>query len=159
MRFSWLAVPLVALTLAWRLAAAAQPVGEDADRIVADTAALLAESGFRTSIDVRDGPDAVLGARGACQLAVVPAVPSYGGIALFRRRYAEGRRVSLFYRDRFVAELPRWRATTDYYLQRAARPFGMSLPYPPLVLLATGPQCDPGEVDWGRLQFVPRSKA
>lgn len=155
MRFSWLVLPVVAATLTWRLAIAAEPPGEDYARMAADVSALLAEQGFTTRIDVRDGPDAVLATRAGCTLAVVADLPDNGGIELFQRRYGSGRTVSMFYQTAFVTELPRWRMAWTYYLQRHLGPFGFDLANPPLVLVAAAQGCDPEAIDWARLRFQP----
>lgn len=159
MRFSWLVLPALAATVAWRLAVASEGQGEDRDRMLADVAALLAQQGFATRIDLRDGPDAVLATRGACALAVVADIPANGGIELFQRRYGSGRTVRMFYQDGYITQLPRWRMAWNYYRQRhlapLGAPLGFDLPYPPLVMVAAGVDCAaaPDAIDWGRLQF------
>ncbi len=155
MRFSWLVLPVVAVTLTWRLAIASEPLAEDRNRMLVDISAALAEQGFTTRIDWRDGPDAVFAARAGCALVVAAEIPSQGGFELFNRRYGAGRTVVMFYHSAFVAEFPRWRMAWTYYLQRHLAPYGFELPYPPLVLIAAGAGCNPGAIDWGRLRFHP----
>ncbi|MEO5707200.1 MAG: hypothetical protein ABIT10_06455 [Alteraurantiacibacter sp.] len=150
MRFSWLLVPLVAATVGWRLLLATEVQAEDEQRMLADVSAVLAERGFASQVDVRDGPDAVLATRAGCSLAVVAGMPSTGGIELFERRYGAGRRVLQFYQDRFVTQPPRWRMAWTYYAQRHLSPYGFDLSYHPLVLVAADPACDPAAIDWAR---------
>lgn len=153
MRFSWLIVPVLAATVAVRLGLASEPTSEDHPRMLADISALLAEQGFATRIDVRDGPDAVLASRQACTVAVLADLPNYGGIELFARRYGAGRTVRMFYQEAFVSDLPRWRMTWNYYRQGHLARFGFDSRYPPLVLIATAPGCDLRAIDWSQLRF------
>lgn len=153
MRFSWLIVPLLAGTLGLRLATGTASVFEDSERALGDAAALLSAHGFATSIDQREGPDAVLAQRQGCDMAVGVEPPALSGVALFQQRYARDRPLTLYYGDTFVEELPAVQSSIDYYLQRLLAPFGIDLRYPPLVEIAAGPGCDLGAIPWRQLQL------
>lgn len=155
MRFSWVAVPLLALTLSLRLMAGSPTTTEDRERAIADTRALLEQHGYQARIDVRGGPDAVLAARGDCALAASAGPVSDEGLDLFRRRYAQGRDIALFYRSGFVSAAPRLRSAIDFYAYRHLSPLGFEKSYPPLVMIAATGQCDLAGIPWQQLRLHP----
>lgn len=130
---------------------------EDRPRALADAAAILEAQGFAARIDVRDGPDAVLAKRNDCELAVSAGPGADKGLDIFRRRYAQDRELSLFYRSGFVTEAPRLQSSVDYYVYRHLSPLGFAKSYPPLVMIAATPGCNLAAVPWQQLRLHPHA--
>lgn len=157
MRFSWLIAPLLAVTLVPRSIAGPSVAAEDRPRALADAAGILENRGYATRIEVRDGPDYVLATKDDCQLAVSAGPSADKGLDLFRQRHGKDRRISLFYRDEFVAAPPRLRPLIDYYAYRHFSPLGLAKSYPPLVMIAASARCDISAVPWHLLRLHPRA--
>lgn len=156
MRFSWLIVPLLGLTLGLRLITGSAEKEEDRARALADTAALLEQQGFVARIEVRDGPDAVLAKRHGCELAVSAGPTADKALDIFRRRYAQNREMLLFYSSDFVEAVPRLQSSIDYYVYRHLSPLGFAKTYPPLIIIAATPGCNLKDFPWQQLRLHPR---
>ncbi|MFM6932615.1 MAG: hypothetical protein ACKOUT_10280 [Novosphingobium sp.] len=149
-------VPLLGVTLGLRLMTGSATTEEDRARALADTVAILEGQGFAARIEVRDGPDAVLAKHQDCELAVSAGPVADKALDIFRRRYAQDRELSLFYRNSFVKTVPRLQSSIDYYAYRHLSPLGFAESYPPLIIIASTHGCNLDIVPWQQLRLHPR---
>ena len=155
MRFSWLLLPLGALTMLPRLAMPDLPVPTDKRAALDAIADILRGHGYATRLEDRKTMDNVRATRGACSLSIAVETSSGVLIDLFGSIQPPDRPTRLVYRGGEAQDLPRLRPAVEFYAQRQFARFGIAMPVAPVVMISADPTCDIDPDLFTRLRTYP----
>lgn len=128
--------------------------GPDTAYLEPEIGAFLASHGLRATAtdDTTDGFPVLRATRGACQMLVM-AVSYYGADRdVVRSLSPAGDRVIFIYRGEIYAEQPVWRIVSDQIWMRLLRSLGLSDHDPPVIAVASSPQCDADRLPWNLIR-------
>ena len=147
---------LLALTLAAKFVAVAEPAPADPGLFALTAAQMLADGGFQTEVWQRPMGPVLLGRRGDCRVLVAEYSP-YGTFAPVLARFAAPiGPLHYLWRGQTYDRAPKVAPLMLFYLQRELRRIGIGVARSPIVAVGASPGCALDGVDWGRLESLPR---
>lgn len=147
---------LLALTLAAKFLAVAEPAPADPGLFALTAAQILAGGGFQTEVWQRPMGPVLFGRRGACRVLVAEYSP-YGTFApVVARLAAPVGPVHYRWRGQSYDRAPKLQPLMLFYLQRELRRIGIEVARSPIVAIGASPGCALDGLDWGRLESLPR---